>query len=182
MINSSQNTVITTDIFLESWDRQSKILHNLAGQVTEPLQNAKASEDGKTIIQHLCHIHSCRREWLGTVSPVHQSQLGHVSQWSKHPDHSEQWVLTITAGWEEILEQLTLSAQAVREGVAEAIAEGKTTVGPYDHPVFFLQHMLWHEGYHVGLIQLALRLAGAEPSEAWEENNIWGLWREAETE
>jgi uncharacterized damage-inducible protein DinB len=172
---------INTEIFLESWDRQCTILHNLAGQVTEtpnaPLREAKSSDDGKTIREHLCHIHGCRHGWLGTVSPAHQATLGEVGQWAKHPDDAEQWVFTITASWEEILHQLTLSAQAIRDAVAEAIAEGKTKVGPYDHPVFFLQHMLWHEGYHVGLIMLALRLAGAEPTEEWEEKNIWELWR-----
>jgi uncharacterized damage-inducible protein DinB len=173
-------STISTDIFLESWDRQCQILSNLAGQVEEPLQSTKSSEDGKSIFEHLCHIHSCRHEWLGTVSPTHQARLGNVSYWSQHPDNAEQWVLTITADWEEVLKQLNLSSTAIRDAVAEAIAEGKTKVGPYDHPVFFLQHMLWHEGYHIGLIMLALRLAGAEPADEWEEKNIWGLWRDSD--
>jgi uncharacterized damage-inducible protein DinB len=183
---TSPITTISTDIFLESWERQSQILLNLAGQVTEPLQNAKSSDDGMEIIQHLCHIHGCRSEWLGTISPAHQARLGSVGQWSKrsdnadNPEQSEQWVFTVTASWEEILQQLVVSSEAIRDAVREAIAEGKMKVGPYDHPVFFLQHMVWHEGYHVGLIMLALRLAGAEPAETWEEQNIWGLWRDAE--
>ncbi|MGA2096413.1 MAG: DinB family protein [Candidatus Acidiferrum sp.] len=30
----------------------------------------------------------------------------------------------------------------------------------YDHAILFLQHMIWHEGYHQGQIKLALNLAG----------------------
>jgi len=30
----------------------------------------------------------------------------------------------------------------------------------YDHPILFLQHMIWHEGYHHGQIKLALKLMG----------------------
>jgi hypothetical protein len=37
--------------------------------------------------------------------------------------------------------------------------------------------MVWHEGYHAGLILLALRNAGQEPTEEWDEYNIWALWR-----
>ena len=37
--------------------------------------------------------------------------------------------------------------------------------------------MVWHDGWHVGLIFLALRLNGQEPPEEWEEPNVWGQWR-----
>ena len=47
----------------------------------------------------------------------------------------------------------------------------------YDNPIPFLQHMVWHDGWHVGLIFLALRLNGQEPPEEWEEPNVWGQWR-----
>ncbi len=37
--------------------------------------------------------------------------------------------------------------------------------------------MVWHEGWHAGIILLALRLNGREPAEQWEETNLWGIWR-----
>jgi len=30
----------------------------------------------------------------------------------------------------------------------------------YDHPLLYLQHMIWHEGYHHGQIKLALKVMG----------------------
>ena len=167
-------STIPTEIFLESWDRQCKILLNLASQVTtEALRSAKSSDKGMSIVEHLCHIHECRYGWLGKVSPKHQAQVGDVLQKS-----GENW-LPIT-DFEEIKHQLSVSAQAIRDAVAEAIQDGKTRIPPYDHPVFFLQHMLWHEGYHFSLIRLALCKRGAEPSDAWEEKNVWALWRDEE--
>ena len=46
----------------------------------------------------------------------------------------------------------------------------------YDHPLLFLQHMIWHEGYHHGQIKLALKVAGRP----FEDNRIgpltWSIW------
>ena len=69
------------------------------------------------------------------------------------------------------------SASAVRQALAEALQEGRVKVGGYDHPVFFLQHLVFHEGWHIALIFLAFRLAGQEIPEEWEEARVWGEWR-----
>jgi uncharacterized damage-inducible protein DinB len=65
----------------------------------------------------------------------------------------------------------------VRDWVAEKIGAGSQKCGNYDHPVHYLQHMVWHEGWHAGLIVLALRLAGHEPSEETESALVWNQWR-----
>jgi uncharacterized damage-inducible protein DinB len=75
---------------------------------------------------------------------------------------------------------LEASGKAVREAVREALDNGGPMAGGhvvYDNPVLFLQHMVWHDGWHVGLIFLALRLNGQEPPEEWEELNVWSQWR-----
>ena len=46
----------------------------------------------------------------------------------------------------------------------------------YDHPLLFLQHMIWHEGYHHGQIKLALKLAG-HPFDDEEIGPLtWDVW------
>lgn len=62
----------------------------------------------------------------------------------------------------------------------DALGKGVTQFGWYDNPVLFIQHMVWHEGWHIGLIFLALRLAGQEIPEEWEETKVWGEWRTEE--
>lgn len=75
---------------------------------------------------------------------------------------------------------LEASGAAVRAAVEEALQTGgpmKSENITYDNPVLFLQHMVWHDGWHIGLIFLALRKNGQEPPEEWEEPNVWGQWR-----
>lgn len=157
---------------LESWRRQSLCLTNLMGRLNPKLLKAKSSKDGWTIAYHLCHIHECRVYWLSKASGVMHPELIDL-----YHQIGEVWYPSESLT--EIREQLALSEQAIQKWVAENI-NNKSAGGPYDHPILFLQHMVWHEGYHFALLTLALRTAGHEASEVWEEENIWGLWRKSE--
>jgi len=159
---------------LESWDRQTRIFMNLAGLVDETNRSAKPAPEGWSIDEHLAHVHSCRRGWLAAISPESIKSFGR----SYEQIDEETWVPI--KDLDEIKRQLNLSGAAIRTYMEEAIEAGTTRVAPYDHPIFFLQHMLWHDGYHFGLIVLALRNAGIEPTEEWEERNVWGIWRDPE--
>jgi len=46
----------------------------------------------------------------------------------------------------------------------------------YDHPILFLQHMIWHEGYHHGQIKLALKMAGRPISDQQAGPVTWSVW------
>lgn len=48
------------DEILASWDRQVKILENVAGLVTEENRKALPSPDGWPLDRHLCHIQEVR--------------------------------------------------------------------------------------------------------------------------
>lgn len=160
-------------VLLESWDRQCQIISSLADRINESNRNVKPSPDGMPLAEQLAHIHAVRHGWLGEVSSDHASTLGST-------------FLKINGAWApiddlgEIKHQLNLSAKVVRDAVKQALEDSQGKTGPYDHPIFFLQHMIWHEGWHAGLIMLGLRLAGEEPPEEWEERNIWGVWRDPE--
>ncbi len=160
-----------TDVFLQSWDRQVQIIDNIASLVTEDLKSKKPDPDGMPIFEQFCHIHNTRRFWLSKCSPTHLEGYGR----SYVQVGEDDW--KAIEDLNELKRLLTASAMAVRDATEQGIKEGKPKFGAYDNPVLFLQHMLWHEGYHFALITLALRLAGAEPSEEWEEANVWGLWR-----
>lgn len=155
---------------LDSWDRQVNILDNVLAYVNEDTKNARPAPEGWSIYEHFCHIHETRYWWLKTASPIRAEALGDLyleqeGQYTAIPD------LAL------IKEQLAISAKAIRDEMEEALDEDKLTLKPYDHPVLFLQHMVWHEGYHYGLITLALRNVGAEPDNAWSDSNVWELWR-----
>lgn len=154
------------DALLESWDRQCQILNAVGSLVDESNRGVKPSEDGWPLDHQLAHVHEVRREWLSKIAPERELPSAFTDGWR-----------TPISDLDEIKRLLGESATAVREGVRDRLTDGTGEIGGYDHPVLFLQHMVWHEGWHVGLIMLALRLNGQEPAPEWEENHIWGRWR-----
>lgn len=162
-----------TEAFLESWERQTQILNALMARITEEDRTLKPSHDGWQIDEQLAHIHGCRKGWLSSMSPDYIEGLGKamIVEGENYRPIDD---------LEEIKRQVVGSGEKIGTVVEELIKSGAGRVGPYTHPVQFMQHMLWHEGYHFALIVLALRLAGREPDEIWEERNVWGIWRDPE--
>jgi uncharacterized damage-inducible protein DinB len=157
---------------LDSWDRQCRIVDNLAAAMSPELLQTKPDPEGWTVAHHLAHIHTTRRYWhmlaAGLEQPVGPSLFTVVSD--------EEWVPS--SDIDEIRGRLAESGSLVRSWVAEQIEAGTQRTGNYEHPVLYLQHMVWHEGWHAALLMLAMRRAGQEPSEEWECANIWNLWRD----
>jgi uncharacterized damage-inducible protein DinB len=71
---------------------------------------------------------------------------------------------------------LNESAKAVRDAVKGKLEKGEAMNLHYDHPILFLQHMIWHEGYHHGQIKLALKLAGRPMTDAEAGPLTWRVW------
>jgi uncharacterized damage-inducible protein DinB len=163
------------EALLESWTRQCKALDNLIGRLTPDLLKSKPSEDGWDIAFHLAHLHGTRRYWhakaAGLDGPVGATLYKNTEKEWEH------W--TGTTDLDEIRMRLKESQDLVHGFVADALESSSTERSAnYDHPVLYLQHMIWHEGWHFALITLAMRLAGHEPPEEWEDANVWGVWRE----
>lgn len=159
------------EMLLDSWDRQCQIVDAVAGRVTQQNRNAKPSPDGFSLAEQLCHMHGVRRHFLSQVAPHLFDKLGNSSIDDEGTPHPDLGVLR---------QNLRESGVAVREAVKEGLGRGGPMRGEtvtYDSPVLFLQHMIWHDGWHVGQIMLALRLNGEEPPEEWEEAELWGRWR-----
>jgi len=159
------------EALLDSWDRQCRIVDKVAARVDESNRHAKPSEDGWPLDYQLAHMHKVRHFFLSNVAPERAQGIGD----------------SFVDGWETPIEDLAKikvllkeSGPAVREAVREALKKGVEKAGWYDNPILFLQHMVWHEGWHVGLIFLGLRLAGQEPPQDWEEANVWDEWRTEE--
>ena len=74
------------------------------------------------------------------------------------------------------LQMLNESAKAVRDAVKNRVETSREMNLHYDHPILFLQHMIWHEGYHHGQIKLALKLAGHPISDSAAGPVTWDVW------
>jgi uncharacterized damage-inducible protein DinB len=68
------------------------------------------------------------------------------------------------------------SARVVRDAVKSRVETGREMNLHYDHPILFLQHMVWHEGYHHGQMKLALKIAGRPISNAEIGPVTWRVW------
>lgn len=159
------------DLLFESWHRQCAILDSVASLINQQNRGFKPSEDGWPIDAHLAHMHGTRCYFLSQVAPDLCEGLPSAFVEDTRTPHSD---------LDYIKSCLTASGQAIEVAVRRGLEPGGPLSGGhvvYDSPVLLLQHMVWHEGWHVGLIFLALRVNGQEPPEEWEERKVWGQWR-----
>jgi uncharacterized damage-inducible protein DinB len=158
---------------LDSFERGNTILLNLLHTLPEGGLEARAQAQSPTVAAHFAHMHSTRRYFLNDTAPEFASATESLT--TKVDD-----VQVAERDLERIAQQLTASARVICELVRDRVLSSQAIQGEhvtYDHPVLLLQHMLWHEGYHVGQIKLALKSIGFVMTEEQEESTIWGLWR-----
>jgi len=148
---------------LDSWDRNNQILVNLLRVLPEGALHVRAMEGSPSVGEMFAHLHFVRLIFITEDAPEFGRKL---------PD--EEW--TGEHDSDDLAQMLHESAQAVREAVEGRLRAGRSMDQHYDHPILFLQHMIWHEGYHHGQIKLALKLAGRPVSDDQAGPVSWRLW------
>jgi uncharacterized damage-inducible protein DinB len=132
------------EALLNSWDRNNSILINLLRALPAGDLEARATEDGPTVAQLFTHMHFVRIVFVSEDAPEFAKDL---------PE--EEWLDERDPG--RLEQMLNHSAQAVRDAVKGRLLAGQAMELHYDHPILFLQHMIWHEGYHHGQVKLVLK-------------------------
>ena len=150
------------EVLLDSWDRNNRILVNLARAVPERGLAARAMVGSPSVAEMLSHIHYVRLVFVSEDAPEFAKEL---------PD---EWVPERDRG--RIIQLLNESAIVLREAVKGRLAAGRQMDTHFDHPVLLLQHMIWHEGYHHGQIKLALKAAGCALSNQEIGPLTWRVW------
>jgi uncharacterized damage-inducible protein DinB len=148
---------------LDSWDRNNTILVNLLGALPEYTLDARATEGSPSIGELFGHIHYVRLVFISEDVPEFPVTV---------PD--QEWI--VERDPERMAQMLNESAKAVRDAVKGRIESGREMNIHYDHPILFLQHMIWHEGYHHGQIKLALKLTGHPMSDDQAGPLTWDVW------
>lgn len=151
------------EALLDSWDRSNAILVNLLRALPEQRLTTRAMEGSPSIAQLFTHIHYVRLVFVQEDAPEFAV---------KAPE--EEWSAECDPG--RIEQMLNESATTVRAAVKGRLAAARGMDLHYDHPILFLQHMIWHEGYHHGQIKLALKLAGHPLSNAEAGPISWRVW------
>jgi uncharacterized damage-inducible protein DinB len=148
---------------LDSWDRNNTILVNLLHAVPNGALQTRAMSGSPTLAQLFTHIHYVRLVFLSEDAPEFAREVP-GEEWADERDRGR------------IAQMLHDSAQAIRDAVQRKVLTGQDMQLHYDHPVLFLQHMIWHEGYHHGQIKLALKLAGRPLSDDTAGPVTWDVW------
>lgn len=151
------------EAILDSWDRNNRIAVNLLRAVPAEGLDARVMPASPSVAEMFAHIIYVRLvfiveaapEWAGPVAP---------ESWISERDPQR-----LAAG-------LDSSARAVRDVVEDYLRSGKEMQEHYDHPLLFLEHMIWHEGYHHGQIKLALKAAGLTLEDEQIGPVTWALW------
>ena len=151
------------EALLDSWDRNNTILLNLLRAIPAGGLEARAVPNSPSVAQMFAHIHFVRLVFVLEDAPEFAGTL---------PE--EEWMDERNVS--HIAQMLEESAHTVRDAVKGRLETGQEMNQHYDHPILFLQHMIWHEGYHHGQIKLALKLAGSQISDDAIGAGTWGVW------
>jgi uncharacterized damage-inducible protein DinB len=152
------------DALLDSWDRNNTILVNLLRALPPGTLSARAAASSPSIAQLFSHIHYVRLAFLQEDAPEQTHPAVPDQEWLAEAEPAQ------------IASHLDASARAVRQAVRDKIERGQAMDLHYDHPVLFLQHMIWHEGYHHGQIKLTLKLTGHPLEDAVIGPLTWDVW------
>lgn len=151
------------EALLDSWDRNNTILLNLLRAVPEDGMEVRAMEGSPCVAQMFMHMHYVRLVLVLEDAPEFAREMP-----------KEEWAVERDPG--RMAQMLNDSAKAVRDAVKNRVEAGLEMKLHYDHPILFLQHMIWHEGYHHGQIKLALKLAGIPISDEEAGPVTWSVW------
>lgn len=161
MIDATDGNLL--DAVLDSWDRNGTILLNLLRVLPEGALEVRAMEGGPSVAQLFTHIHYVRLVLVAEDAPEFTPDVP-GAEWVDERDPVR------------IARMLEESARVVREAVNGRMEAGRSMDLHYDHPILFLQHMIWHEGYHHGQIKLALKAAGRPIADGDAGPVTWGVW------
>ncbi len=148
---------------LDSWDRNNIILTNLLRALPDGGLEARVAQGSPSVAELFTHIHYVRLVFVLEDAPEFSREMA-KDEWTAERDRAR------------IAEMLFDSAKAVRGAVHDRVKMGQEMKIHYDHPILFLQHMIWHEGYHHGQIKLALKAAGLPLSDEQAGPLTWGVW------
>jgi uncharacterized damage-inducible protein DinB len=151
------------EALLDSWGRNNTILVNLLRALPEGGLEARAMEGSPSVTELFMHIHYVRLVFVSEDAPEFARDLP-----------KEEWMAERDRG--RIAAMLNDSAMVVRNAVKGRVEAGRGLDLHYDHPILFLQHMIWHEGYHHGQIKLALKLTGRPLNDQKAGPVTWRVW------
>lgn len=160
------------EALLDSWDRNNTIMVGLLRALPEGGLTSKASSSSPSVAQLFSHICYLRLALVCESDP--EFATGHPEI---VPSDADEWLEEHDL--ECITEKLNHSAKVLRDAVKRWVETNQSVKAGspgYEHPILLLQHMIWHEGYHVGQMKLALKLNGRPMNDQEAGAVTWSVW------
>lgn len=151
------------DALLDSWDRNNTILIKLLRVIPDGAFDTRVMADSPSVGETFGHLHYVRLVLVEENVPEIAVDVPR-DEWAVERDVDRM------AG------MLRDSAKAVGDAVRSRLQSGQPMNLHYDHPILFLQHLIWHEGYHHGQIKLALKMAGRPLTDDIAGPASWDVW------
>lgn len=151
------------EALLDSWERNNTILVNLLRALPDGGLEARGTQGSPSVARLFTHMHYVRLVFISEDVPEFARDVPE-GEWRDERDR------------DRLAQMLDESAQAVRDAVKGRLESGRAMNLHYDHPILFLQHMIWHEGYHHGQIKLALKAAGLAMDDEEIGPVTWDVW------
>jgi uncharacterized damage-inducible protein DinB len=160
------------DALLDSWDRNNTIMVGLLQALPEGGLNAKASSSSPSVaalFSHVCYLR---------LALVCESDPEFVAEHTEMvPSDDQEWLEEHDV--DRLTDKLNHSARVLRDAIKRWVETGQSVKAGspgYEHPILLLQHMIWHEGYHVGQLKLALKLTGRAMTDKDAGAVTWSVW------
>ncbi len=161
MPQPTEDTLLSA--ILDSWDRNNRIMVNLLRALPPGGLDARVMATSPSVTEMFTHIIYVRLVFVEEDAPEHAA-----------PVPAREWVRDTDP--DRIADGLESSARVVRNVLEDRLRSGVPMQLHYDHPLLFLQHMIWHEGYHHGQIKLALKVAGLPFDDEQIGPQTWDVW------
>jgi uncharacterized damage-inducible protein DinB len=170
MSKSSDQSLL--EALLDSWERNNTIMVSLLRALPTGSLEAKASSSSPSVAQLFSHVCYLRLALVCESDPKFAAEYPEIV-----PQDADEWLDEHNV--ERMTDTLNHSARVLRDAVKRWVETGqsvKTGSPGYDHPILLIQHMIWHEGYHVGQIKLALKLTGLPMTDKEAGSVTWSVW------
>jgi uncharacterized damage-inducible protein DinB len=160
------------EALLDSWDRNNTIMVGLLRALPEGGLEARANSSSPNIAQLFMHVCYLRLALVCESDPEFAVQYPEIV-----PSDDQEWLEEYD--FERITKMLDLSARVLRDAVKHWVNTGQSVKAAspgYEHPILLIQHMIWHEGYHVGQMKLALKITGRPMTNKEAGAVTWSVW------
>ena len=144
---------------VEAWEIHCRIALFLLSGIEESTLQDSVAKRGRTVADHFSHMHNVRLMWLKSAAPDWLEGLAKVEK-------------SDLIGKSALVSALTESGAAMAALFRKSLSEGGRVKGFKPNAIAFLGYLISHESFHMGKVDMTLRLA----DHSVDDKTHYGIW------